>query len=146
VTNLGHNDLIIRNKWIKEHGAVPVPTTQEVWFIRGHCRHPGAAEIIPWPKEPLQDSESLDSDNDTLVTSGEAELPSEIEYIDDIIQFLKQKKKRIRKHKRRLTPNQKLQKQESERIQNANTPFQRSTRCALPDVVDEEEAEQYYES
>jgi hypothetical protein len=85
VTNLGYNDLIIRNKWIKEHGAMPVPTTQEVWFIRGHCRYPGAAEIIPWPEEPSQDLESLDSDDNTLVTSGEAELPSEIEYIDDII-------------------------------------------------------------
>ena len=85
MTDLGHNDLIIGNKWIKEHGAIPVPTTQEVWFIRGHCCYPGAAEIIPWPEEPSQDSESLDSDDDTSVTSGETELPSEIEYIDDII-------------------------------------------------------------
>ena len=27
VTNLGHNDIIIRNKWMKEHGAILVPTT-----------------------------------------------------------------------------------------------------------------------
>jgi hypothetical protein len=59
-----------------------VPITQEVWFIRGHCCYLGAAEIIPWPKEPSQDSESLDSDNNTLVTSGKVELPSEIKYID----------------------------------------------------------------
>jgi hypothetical protein len=85
VTDLGHNNLIIGNKWMKEHRAIPVPITQEVWFIRGHCRHLGAAEIIPWPEESSQDSESLDSDDDTLVTSGEAELPSKIEYIDDII-------------------------------------------------------------
>jgi hypothetical protein len=85
VTDLGYNDLIIRNKWIKEHRAIPVPITQEVWFIRGHCRYLGAVEIIPWPKESSQDSESLDSNDNTLVTSGEAELPSKIKYIDDII-------------------------------------------------------------
>jgi hypothetical protein len=27
-----------------------VPTTQELWFIRGHCRYPGAAPIILWPE------------------------------------------------------------------------------------------------
>jgi hypothetical protein len=53
VTNLGYNDLIIRNKWIKEHGAILVSITQEVWFIKGHYRYLGVAEIIPWPKEPL---------------------------------------------------------------------------------------------
>jgi hypothetical protein len=59
--------------------------TQEVWFIRGHCRYLGAVEIIPWPEEPRQDLESLDSDNNTLVTSSKAEFPSETKYIDDII-------------------------------------------------------------
>jgi hypothetical protein len=43
-------------------------------------------------------------------------------------------------------PNQRLRKQEADRIKNATTLFKRSTRCTLPDVVDEEEAKQYYKS
>jgi len=135
---------------MREHGAVPVPTTQEVWFIGGHCRHPGAAEIIPWPIGPSHDAvpsiETSDDGDDMSVTSDGTELPLETEYIDDIIRLLRRKKKRIRKHKHRLTLNQKLRKQEADRIKNGTTLLKRSTRCTLPDVVDEEEAEQYYES
>jgi hypothetical protein len=80
-----------------------VPITQEVWFIKGHCRYLGAVEIIPWLEEPRQDLESLDSNNNTLVTSSKAELPSKTKYINDIIWLLRQKKKRIQKHKRKLT-------------------------------------------
>jgi hypothetical protein len=143
---------------MKEHGAILVPTTQEVWFIGGHCRHPGAAEVVHWPKEPKghllvdssrqasSDTSSECSESDTDIVTPESAEPSEIKYIDDMIQFLKRKKKRIRKHKCKLTSNQKIQKQETERVVNASTPFQRSTRCTLPSVVDEEEAEQYYKS
>jgi hypothetical protein len=70
-------------------------------------------------------------------------MPS-IETLDDGDDM--QKKKRIQKHKHRLTPNQKLRKQEADRIKNGTTLLKRSTRCTLPDVVDEEEAEQYYKS
>jgi hypothetical protein len=105
---------------------VLVPTTQEVWFIRGHCRHPGAIEIIPWPIGPSHNAmPSIETSDDG----------------DDI-----QKKKRIQKHKHRLTPNQRLRKQEADRIENSTTLLKRSTRCTLPDVVDKEEAEQYYKS
>jgi hypothetical protein len=129
---------------------VLVPTTQEVWFIRGHCRHLGATEIIPWPIGPLHNAmpsiETLNDSDDMLVTSNRTELPLETEYIDDIIRLLRQKKKRIQKHKHRLTPNQRLRKQEADQIKNGTTLLKRSTRCTLPDVVDEEEAEQYYKS
>jgi hypothetical protein len=129
---------------------VLVPTTQEVWFIRGYCRYLGATEIIPWPIGPLYNAmpsiETLDDGDDMLVTSNKTELPLETKYIDDIIRLLRQKKKRIQKHKHRLTPNQRLQKQEADRIKNSTTLLKRSTRCTLPDVVDEEEAKQYYKS
>jgi len=100
VTNLGHNDLIIGNRWMKEHGAIPVPTTQEVWFIGGHCRHPGAAEVIPWPEGPQKQTlvdlsrqtsdsnselSSEDSEDDINAKVPETEFPSEIRYVDDII-------------------------------------------------------------
>jgi hypothetical protein len=91
---------------------VLVPTTQEVWFIRGHCRYLGAIEIIPWPIEPLYNAmpsiKTLDNNNNVLVTSNKTELPLETKYIDKIIWLLRQKKKQIQKHKRRLTPNQRL--------------------------------------
>jgi hypothetical protein len=90
--------------------------------------------------------ETLDDGDDMLVTSNKTELPLETKYIDDIIRLLRQKKKRIQKHKHRLTPNQRLQKQEADRIKNSTTLLKRSTRCTLPDVVDEEEAKQYYKS
>ena len=90
--------------------------------------------------------ETSDDGDDMLVTSDETELPLETKYIDDIIWLLRQKKKRIQKHKHRLTPNQRLQKQEADRIKNGTTLLKRSTRYTLPDVVDEEEAEQYYKS
>jgi len=129
---------------------VLVPTTQEVWFIRGHCRHLGAAEIIPWPIEPLYNTmpsiKTLDNGDDVLVTSNKTELPLETKYIDNIIRLLRQKKKRIQKHKRRLTPNQRLQKQKADQIKNSATLLKRSTRYTLPDVVNKEEAEQYYKS
>jgi hypothetical protein len=103
-----------------------VPTTQEVWFIKGHYRYLGAIEIIPWPIGPLYNAmpsiETLDNG-------------------DDI-----QKKKRIQKYKHRLTPNQKLRKQEADQIKNSTTLLKRSTRCTLPNVVDKEEAKQYYKS
>ena len=47
VTDLGGNDLIIGNKWLKRHGAVLVPMENEIWFTGGHCEHDGAPPVIP---------------------------------------------------------------------------------------------------
>jgi hypothetical protein len=127
-----------------------VPITQEVWFIRGHCCYLGAIEIIPWPIGPLYNTmpsiKTLDNGNDMLITSNRTELPIETKYIDDIIWLLRQKKKRIQKYKHRLMPNQRLRKQEADQIKNGTTLLKRSTRCTLPDVVNKEEAKQYYKS
>ena len=54
-----------------------------------------------------------------------------------------EKKKRKRKT---MSKSQKLRLKEDERLANATTPFHRSTRCALPKEVDEDEAAEYYES
>jgi hypothetical protein len=53
-----------------------------------------------------------------------------------------------KKHKRRsmYKYNLKLRHQEEKRIKDAKTPFRRSTRCTLPEEVDEDEAAEYYES
>jgi hypothetical protein len=90
--------------------------------------------------------ETLDNNNNMLVTSNRTELPIETKYIDNIIWLLRQKKKRIQKHKHRLMLNQRLQKQEADRIKNSTTLLKQSTHYTLPDVVNKEEAKQYYKS
>ena len=125
VTDLGKNDMIIGNKWLKQHGAIPVPSTGELWFIGGHCRHPGAAPVIPFQEstqEPIAKYlPHTDSESKTSVP-------------------------RRKHHSKKLTVNQKLRRQEQTRIEKAATPLQRSTRCTLPTVVEEDEAQEYYKS
>ena len=52
VTDLGKNDMIIGNKWMADHGAIPVPTLQDVWFTGGHYRHEGAPPPLAPPRKP----------------------------------------------------------------------------------------------
>jgi hypothetical protein len=52
----------------------------------------------------------------------------------------------VRPHAKKLTANQKLRKQEQGRINSSSTPLRRSVRCTLPEIVDEDEAQEYYES
>ena len=70
VTDLGKNDMIIGNKWMTDHGAIPVPTLQDVWFIGGHCRHEGAPpplapprklSILPRPQHHVKETDDSDS-------------------------------------------------------------------------------------
>jgi hypothetical protein len=125
VTDLGNNDLIIGNKWLKEHGAISVPVTQEIWFIGDHCRYIGSSPAI----DPLKITERKEQ-----ATTVQEEPP------------IQPKKILKRKHSKSLTPNQKLRKQEQSRVEIATTPFRRSQRCTLPTVVEEDEAIEYYES
>jgi hypothetical protein len=129
VTDLGKNDVIIGNRWLKQHGAIPVPTTGEIWFIGGYCRHPGAPPIIPWPEPISNDQETPNESTDSSDSESYTSEPS-----------------RKKRHTKKLTANQKLRKQEQTRIEKAPTSLQRSTRCTLPTVVDEDEAQEYYES
>ena len=52
----------------------------------------------------------------------------------------------MRPHTKKLTANQKLRKQEQGRINSSPTPLWRSVRYTLPEIVDEDEAQEYYES
>ena len=123
VTDLGRNDLIIGNKWLKEHGAIVVPSSGDIWFIGDYCHHPGAPPA-------LTELPSLPIDSITVERSADVDLP---------------KKKRSHRAPQ-YTPNQILRRKESDRINNATTPFQRSTRYTLPKEVNEDKAEEYYES
>jgi hypothetical protein len=114
-----------------------MPTTQELWFIEGHCRHPGAAPIILWPKSSSPTQEQAKED----VTSTNAD---QQELTDN--KAVPLKKKRIRPHTKKLTANQKLRKQEQGRINSSPTPLQRSVQYTLPEIVDKDKAQEYYKS
>jgi hypothetical protein len=47
ITNLGKPKVIIGKNWMKTHGYIPNPITEELWFIGGHYTHEGAPLIIP---------------------------------------------------------------------------------------------------
>jgi len=146
VTDLGRNDLIIGNKWLKEHGAIPVPITQEIWFIGGHCRHSGAPPIIPLPNEPQSQEGAkapIDAKAPLEAIGAYVQEGTEAPLDANGAPFMK---KRQRQYKPKLTPNQKLRRQEVDRIANAPTLLRRSIRCTLPTVVEEDEAAEYYES
>jgi hypothetical protein len=133
VTNLGSNEMILGNKWMKEHGAIPVPATGELWFIGGHCRHPGAAPVIPLSEHRLPDTDPRS------VVSSHSAPDTNSESSDDSLER-RSKKKRIRAHRKKVTPNQRSRIREIDRIQNATTPQQRSIRCTLPPAPEAKEA------
>jgi hypothetical protein len=115
VTDLGRNDLILGIDWMAKHGCVPNPITRELIFVGDHCKHEGAPPIVPWPDLYLEKEECAPNPDPN---PGGA-----------------QKKKR----KNPLRRLRNLKKQEQKRIQNGG-----SIRCCLPEVVDEDEAAEYY--
>ena len=93
VTDLGKNDMIIGNKWMADHGAIPVPKLQDVWFIGGHCRHEGAPPPLAPPRKPsiisrpqqhikeTGDSDSLDKSPDLQNNTEQEKQPPKIEIV-----------------------------------------------------------------
>jgi hypothetical protein len=71
--------------------------------------------------------------------------PEVIPYIDLATEVSEISKNQKRKNRRGLTKAQQRQRDEKNRIVTG-TPFQRSVRCTLPIVVEEDEAREYYEN
>jgi hypothetical protein len=121
ITNLGKKDLIIGIEWMEQHGCIPNPVTREVLFLGGFCTHKGAPEAIPFNCRDMV--KVLEGPKRPIIP--------------------KSLKKRV--NHRGLNKVQQRQRNERNRIATG-TPFQRSIRCTLPAVVDEDEAREYYES
>jgi hypothetical protein len=123
ITNLGKKDLIIGIEWMEQHGCIPNPVTREVLFLGGFCTHRGAPKVIPF-EELVQERGIQEKTSNYLP---EQSSPTK------------------RRNRRGLTKAQQRQRDEKNRIVTG-TPFQRSVRCTLPTVVEEDEAREYYEN
>jgi len=123
ITNLGKKDLIIGIEWMEQHGCIPNPVTREVLFLGGFCTHRGAPKVIPF-EELVQERGIQEKTSNYLP---EQSSPTK------------------RRNHRGLSKAQQRRRDKKKRI-TTGTPFQRSIRCTLPAMVDEDEAREYYES